>query len=53
MYLVYYISTEVNMKEFKCETNSHGNFLYGKKQSVISFLFRLYSIVSFNEEISR
>ncbi len=31
------------MTEFKCDTRSHGNFLYGKKQSVFTVLYRLYN----------
>ncbi len=38
----YYLK-EVDMTEFKCDTRSHGNFLYGKKQSVFTVLYRLYN----------
>jgi hypothetical protein len=31
------------MTEFKCDIGIHGNFLYGKKQSVFTFLYRLYN----------
>ena len=31
------------MTEFKCDTRSHGNFLYGKKQPVLTVLYRLYN----------
>ena len=31
------------MTEFKYDTRSHGNFLYGKKQSVFTVLYRLYN----------
>ena len=31
------------MTEFKCDARSHGNFLYGKKQSVFTVLYRLYN----------
>jgi len=34
------------MTEFKCDTRSHGNFLYGKKQSVFTVLYRLYNYCS-------
>ncbi len=27
------------MMEFKCDTRSQGNFLYGEKQSVFTFLY--------------
>jgi len=29
--------------EFKCDTRNHGHFLYGKKQSVFTVLYRLYN----------
>jgi hypothetical protein len=31
------------MTEFKCDTRSHGSFLYGKRQSVFTVLSRLYN----------
>jgi hypothetical protein len=37
---------EVGMTEFKCDTRSYGNFLYGKKQSVFTVLYRLYNYCS-------
>ena len=32
---------DVDMTEFKCDTISHGNFFYGKKRFVFTFLYRL------------
>jgi hypothetical protein len=31
------------MTDSKCDTRSHGNFLYGKKQSAFTVLYRLYN----------
>jgi len=31
------------MTDFKCDTRSNGNFLYGKKHSVSTVLYRLYN----------
>jgi hypothetical protein len=31
------------MTEFKCDTRSSGNFLYRKKQSVFTVVYRLYN----------
>jgi len=34
---------KVEMKEFKCDTRSHRNFLYGKKQFMFTVLYRRYN----------
>jgi hypothetical protein len=40
------------MTEFKCDTRSHGNFLSGKKQSVVTGLYRLYNYCSASAAVS-
>jgi hypothetical protein len=41
------------MTEFRCDTRKQGNFLYGKKQSVFSVLYRLYNYCSASTKIER
>lgn len=33
------------MTELKCDTRYHGNFLYGKKQSVFTILYRQHDVM--------
>ncbi len=41
------------MTEFKCDTRSHGDFLYGKKQSVFTVLYRMYNHCWANEHSAK
>ncbi|MDQ1351947.1 MAG: hypothetical protein QG657_2253 [Acidobacteriota bacterium] len=41
------------MEEFKCETRRQGNFLYEKKHSAFTVLYRLYNYCWAGERRSR